>query len=310
MTAATPWQAERMVDWGARRIVLANVCADPGPLAHLLARTVEVLTFVDSVAGVRLTAAAVPAGARLPVLLEVGAPGGRCGVRDVRAGLEVAEEVGRAPTLELVGVAAFEGTVTGRDADTVAAVRAHLEVVWHLAEQLGQREALAPGRPVLLSAGGSMYPDLVLDVLRADLGRESRIVLRSGCSVIHDHGLYAESARGPAVRPALRVWSRVLSVPEPGWAIIDAGRRDLTAEPAGRVLSVRRTPDDDPRPVDLAVDHHNDQHGYVGFAAEDLRVGDILELGISHPCLTLDRWTHVPLVDADLRVVGAVRTCF
>ena len=50
----------------------------------------------------------------------------------------------------------------------------------------------------------------------------------------------------------------------------------------------------------------------VGSAFEDeaLRVGDILELGISHPCLTLDRWTHVPLVNADLRVVGAIRTCF
>lgn len=299
-----------MVDWGVRRIVLANVCADPGPLARLLAREVEVLTFVDSPEGVRLTAAAVPPGHRLPVLIEVGAPGGRCGVRDVGSGLALAGEVGRAPGLELVGVAAFEGTVTGREADTVAAVRAHLEVVWRLAEQLVRRDAVAPGRPVLLSAGGSMYPDLVTEVLRGDLGRPARILLRSGCSVIHDHGLYADSARGPAVRPALRVWSRVLSVPEPGWAIIDAGRRDLTAEPPARVLSVRRTADDRPRPVDLVLDHHNDQHGYVRFAAENLRVGEILELGISHPCLTLDRWTHVPLVDADLRVVGAIRTCF
>ncbi|HHV22655.1 MAG TPA: hypothetical protein GXZ30_14175 [Propionibacterium sp.] len=48
ITAATPWQAERMVDWGVPRIVLANVCADPGPLAHLLTRDVEVVTFVPS----------------------------------------------------------------------------------------------------------------------------------------------------------------------------------------------------------------------------------------------------------------------
>ncbi|WP_432557833.1 alanine racemase [Granulicoccus sp. GXG6511] len=309
ITAATPRQAERMVDWGVRRIVLANVCADPRPLAELLARDVEVLTFVDSVESVRLTAAAVPSRSRLPVLIEVGAPGGRCGVRDVPTGLALATAVAREPSLDLVGVAAFEGTVTGRDADTVAAVRTHIDVVRRLARGLADVHAFAPDRPVLLSAGGSMYPDLVLDGLRTDLGRESQILLRSGCSVIHDHGLYAESARGPAVRPALRVWSRVLSVPEPDWAIIDAGKRDLTVDPPARVLSVRREAGA-PRALDLLVDHHNDQHGYVRCGGADLRVGDILELGISHPCLTFDRWTHVPLVDDELRVVGAVRTCF
>ena len=214
------------------------------------------------------------------------------------------------PRLELAGVAAFEGTVTGRDADTVAAVREHIDMVRRLARGLVDVHAFDPARPLILSAGGSMYPDLVVEGLRGDLDHPARIVLRSGCSLVHDHGLYGESARGPAVRPAMRVWSRVLSVPEPGWAIIDAGKRDLTADPPARVLSVRRHPGDSPRPLDLVVDHHNDQHGYVRCVGADLAVGEILELGISHAWLTFEQWRHIPLVDEELRVIGAVRTCF
>lgn len=87
ITAATPWQADRLIDWGVRRIVLANICADPGPLAWVLRRDATLVTFVDSIESVRLTAVAQRAaghGARLPVLIEVGMPGGplrrtRCG---------------------------------------------------------------------------------------------------------------------------------------------------------------------------------------------------------------------------------------
>lgn len=308
ITAATPWQAQRMVDWGVRRIVLANVCAQAEPLAALLERDVEVVTFVDSIEGLRHTAAAVGPGRRLPVLIEVGSPGGRCGVRDVAGGLALAEAVLRTPRLILRGVAAFEGTRTGRSDEAVHAVRSQIAVVRALAEALAGRGVIAG--PLILSAGGSMYPDLVVEGLSGDYGMPTTLLLRSGCSLIHDHGLYATGAPArPDVRPALRVWSRVLSVPEPGWAVIDAGKRDLTAEPPARVLAVHR--EDGRTPLDLVIDYHNDQHGYVAFGPDaGLRVGDILELGISHPCLTFDRWTHIPLVDEQLTVVGVVRTCF
>lgn len=315
ITAATPWQAERLVDWGVERVVLANVCADPGPLARLLRRPVELVTFVDSVESVRLTAAAHALSGRaapLPVLVEVGMPGGRCGVRDRESGLAVARAVAGTRGLRLAGTATFEGTVTGRGADPVGAVRSLLRVVRELTEALIQAELIDTGADgsVVVSAGGSMYPDLVIDHLRDGWSTPVRLVLRSGCAVIHDHGLYAGSAPSrPDVRPALRVWSRVLSVPEPGWAIIDAGKRDLTVDPPARVLAVHRVAGER-TPVSLVIDHHNDQHGYVLFTDEDLRVGDILELGISHPCLTFDRWTHIPVVDDELRVIGAVTTCF
>ncbi len=59
----------------------------------------------------------------------------------------------------------------------------------------------------------------------------------------------------------------------------------------------------------------NDQHAFVRFPADvDLRVGDVLRLGISHPCTAFDKWGLLPVVDDALApqpvLVDWVRTVF
>ena len=55
----------------------------------------------------------------------------------------------------------------------------------------------------------------------------------------------------------------------------------------------------------------NDQHGFVRISPGfDLRVGDILGCGISHPCTSFDRWRAMPIVDDNHNIVGSVRTFF
>ena len=41
-----------------------------------------------------------------------------------------------------------------------------------------------------------------------------------------------------------------------------------------------------------------------------LAVGDLVGFGISHPCLTFDKWRVLHLVDADYTVLNSVRTYF
>ena len=57
-----------------------------------------------------------------------------------------------------------------------------------------------------------------------------------------------------------------------------------------------------------------DQHAYLNFAAADPsaapKVGDRIELGISHPCTTFDKWRWMPIVEDDGRVSGAIHTRF
>ncbi|MGO4203045.1 hypothetical protein AB4Z09_15100 [Rhodococcus sp. TAF43] len=62
----------------------------------------------------------------LRVLVDVGTPGGRTGVRDAPAALGLARECENAPGIALAGVAGYEGVRPNRrDADIVAQVDAH-----------------------------------------------------------------------------------------------------------------------------------------------------------------------------------------
>ena len=55
----------------------------------------------------------------------------------------------------------------------------------------------------------------------------------------------------------------------------------------------------------------NDQHGFLDVPADSpLQVGDMVGFGISHPCLTFDKWQLIVLTDHDYNVVDAIRTYF
>jgi D-serine dehydratase len=304
MTAATAGQAEVMRAFGARRIVIANEVVDAGALRWVARELdadpgLELFVLADSVAGVermdRLLGEA-GAGRPLDVLVELGVAGRRAGVREGAGARGVAEAVAGARRLRLAGVECFEGVVGATsDADAViercAALAADLDEVFE-------------ADTITLSAGGSIYFDRLGPLAAVRLSRPVRVVARSGCYVTHDHGLYANgSPLREELRPALELWGAVLSRPEPGLAIVGAGRRDA--------------PFDAGLPIPLRVNgwettELNDQHAFLrgDGGGDPLEVGDLVGFGISHPCTAFDKWRVIPVVDDDLDVVGAVRTFF
>jgi D-serine deaminase-like pyridoxal phosphate-dependent protein len=55
----------------------------------------------------------------------------------------------------------------------------------------------------------------------------------------------------------------------------------------------------------------NDQHAHLSIPpASPFAVGDMIGIGIAHPCTTFERWQVLMLVDERMNVIGAVRTCF
>ena len=296
-TVATIAQARVLRAFGARRILIAHAVVDRAAVAWLAAEQehAEIACWVDSSSTVDILA-----GHAIPVFAELGAPGGRTGARDLTAALEVVRAVRAAPGLRLAGVAGYEGTFGAtRSDEDVSAVRAFL------------RDLVAFGRAAgaeTVTAGGSAYPDLVAEELAA-LGPGVRKVLRSGAYVAHDHGHYAHLSPF-RLEPALRVWAVVIATPEPGLALLNAGKRDVSFDLDLPIpLSVLRG--DVTLAADgLTVTALNDQHAYLRDAAGTVEVGDWIELGISHPCTTFDRWQALPLVDADDRVTDLIRTYF
>jgi D-serine dehydratase len=308
ITAATVAQTRLMHAWGVPRVVLANEVVDPVGLRWLAATDpgFDVYVLADSVAGVdRMSAALAGAPRPLPVLVELGVPGGRAGARTRAEALAVARHVASASGLELAGVECFEGVYPqDRAARSVAQVD---RFAADLAALLADVDGLAGTRAELvLTAGGSAYPDRVVAAWQdlPPLSRPVRKVVRSGGYLTHDHGLLARSTPF-ALRPAMELWAYVLSTPEPGLAICGFGKRDASYDvdlpiplrgPRGPLRGSR-------------VEKLNDQHAFVRHEGE-LAVGDVVAFGLSHPCTALEKWPLVPVLDDADAVVGAVRTYF
>jgi D-serine dehydratase len=322
MTAATVQQVAVMRAAGARRVLLANELVGAPEIAWLARERAadaafEVYVLVDSAAGVAALERGLAAAGDappLPVLVELG--GTRAGCRTDDAALEVAAAAAASPRLVLAGVEGYEGTL-GADHDpaTLRAVDAFLDRMAALAARLDRDGRFDGAAEVLLTAGGSSLFDRVAERLSGvdGLSRPVRVVLRSGCYLTHDDGQYARtSPLGGELRPALELWSRVLSCPEPGLAICGFGKRDAPYDlglPVPR--AVRRDGAAPAAAADgLEVTALNDQHAFVRDPDGDLRVGDVLVCGISHPCTAFDRWPLIAVAAEDDRVVGAVRTLF
>lgn len=330
ITVATPWQLRVAAAAGIRRILHAGAMLSAHDLHHVAGLldndpAAEVLVWVDSPRSVELTSAGYPAGSRpLPVLVDRGGAGARTGARSLAEAMATAEAVHRAPNLHLAGVAAWEGSLAG--ASGPSGREAVAEFCDGAAETF--RHAVGAGllspedRPVI-TGGGSAYFDIVVQRWASLRELGARIVLRSGCYLTHDDGGYAASSPfgrlvGSPLRPALHAWAQVVSRPEPGLALLNAGRRDVPYD--GRLptpQAVRgRDADGSARALSGAtVMELNDQHTYLGLGpGSDLRLGEVVRFGISHPCTAFDKWSMIPVLDdsasTDPRLIGAVRTAF
>ncbi|HVK19948.1 MAG TPA: alanine racemase [Actinokineospora sp.] len=321
ITAATAGQLRVYRAFGVSRVLVANEFLDPAGLRWLARELAdpdfEVVCWVDSVRGVELMTEAWSGARPLDVLVEVGVPGGRTGVRDEATALAVAAAVAASPALRLAGVGGYEGPASSdAGADGLAAVAAYLD---RLRATVFALAGLFETDEVIVTAGGSAFFDQVADALTGPWPVPVRPVLRCGTYVTHDDGFYRDvsplgehprlHAAAP-LRSALRAWAQVVSRPEPGLALLAAGKRDLPYDLGLPEPRLRRTATGITPLVGCVVSALNDQHAYLRGDA-DLDVGDWVGLGLSHPCTTFDKWNLLPVTAADGETVtDFLRTFF
>jgi len=356
VTVATAFQAAVAREAGVPNVVLAGTTFSEEALVALAADpgSTRVLMWVDSVAAVRLVDEALArAAARaadadadadaadaataevppLAVLVEIGSPVGRTGARTVAEALAVVDAVVAAPHLVLAGVTGYEGALT-HDVDPagIELIDDYLRTVLELLDAIDPEAFepwLAGSGDVVVSAGGSVYFERVVAVLAerhdpdGERGPRTRVVLRSGSYVAHDHDLYrrltpfARDTTPPidgvsgreSFLPAIELWASVISRPEPELALLNVGRRD-TADDEGLPLPLDAwrptagggTDDTSATRLDGALEGAvvtalNDQHAFLRLGASSgLAVGDLVRLGVSHPCTTLSQWRELSLV--------------
>jgi D-serine deaminase-like pyridoxal phosphate-dependent protein len=336
LSAATFHQVRVLRQFGVRRVLLANELVDPAAIKWVgteLSRdpNFEFWCYVDSVAGVQALDHNIGlgrGGRRLPVLVEVGYPGGRGGVRSSDEAIEVARAGASTGSLRVIGASGFEGTI-GSDAkaETFESVHQFVREIVATGEALrahGVLNSVAGETPgpteLVLSAGGSCFFDIVAaEMTNHSIATQDRlVVLRAGSYVAHDHGLLGRlspfvrgtAGDGKAV-PALELWARVISRPEALLAMVDVGKRDVSYDIGWPIVLTVRRKDCTPAHGRLDVVGMNDQHSYVSLSdPADLEVGDLVSLGVSHACTTFDKWRTILLVNEDYRVLDIVHTFF
>jgi D-serine dehydratase len=332
ITLANAVQVQVAHRFGVRRVLIANQLvarSDVRAVLQLLHDDpdFECMVLADSLAGVaRLAeeAAAAPVARPLNVLVELGLSGKRAGCRTPDEAMTVARAVAGAPGLLLAGFEGYEGLLS-----EVAEVEEFIGKLCALVLEADD-EGLFGAPEILVSAGGSSYFDLVAHGFKRlhGLSRPLCPVLRSGCYLTSDHGMYRSHLRqlderegvpaGEGLRPALEIWSVVQSRPEPTLAILTMGKRDASHD-AGLPLPLwsHRPGPGAPQalPAGCEIVKMNDQHAYLRLpegsaAGAALAVGDLVGCGISHPCTTFDRWPLLLAVDDDYVVRGALNTFF
>ena len=337
MTFATVTQAHVGIAAGTERCLIANqvfTAVDLQGIHDLLRQHagLRMLFLVDSVAQLELIEVwhqNQPSAPAFEVLLEIGVEGGRTGCRTVDQAMTLAQRLHASPAVRLTGVECYEGLAAKGQTDLDAPYAASLMDRVQTVAEACDAQNLFEAEEVLITAGGSAIFDLVVKQLKPALKRPVQGLLRSGCYVTHDQGTYkrmmsavaARTGCGDGLEAAMEVWASVQSCPEPGLVILAAGKRDLSSDwemPAPQAVcsqtSIRAGhPVIVTAPAEWKVTGLNDQHTHLrgtGPVFQALQVGDLVCLGISHPCTTFDKWRWMPLVDANYTVVDAITTCF
>ncbi|MDQ0324101.1 D-serine dehydratase [Pararhizobium capsulatum DSM 1112] len=337
ITLSTQHHVQVARHYGVSRIFLANQILDTGFLTYIARTQIEDPNFefyflVDSVEGAELldrVGAGIAGHRPFQVLIELGSHFARTGCRTEAEARAIAERIARMRgSAVLVGIEGFEGSIRGADRPEIERrIEEFLGFIRRTAEAFAASD-LFGGREIMLTAGGSAYFDLVAKALRrVVLKKPTRVVLRSGCYISHDAGMYErEIARALERSPelakldakpaqALTVWATVQSRPEPGLAFLNAGRRDVSYD-AHLPRPLRYASGSPAMAVAGLPNGHevimlNDQHAYLKCPEDSpLRPGDLVELGISHPCTTFDKWDVLCVLDESFDVVDAVKTFF
>jgi D-serine deaminase-like pyridoxal phosphate-dependent protein len=274
LTCATVSEAEAAASF-CEDLLIANEIVDPGKCARVagLAARTRVTVAVDSRSGVQaIGAAAVRAGVRVGVLVDLDVGQGRCGVEPGPAALDLARHVATTAGLTLRGLMGYEGHLQA------VRERQERERLTRLAmQELVATAALVRGAGLpceVVSAGGTGTHDISGHV-------DGVTEIQAGSYVLMDSD-YA--AVGVGYEQACVVLGTVVSRAA-GRCVVDCGHKALSTDHG--LPSVRGL-------VGARVTALNDEHATIALPADaSCDVGALIEFVPSHvdPTINLhDAW--------------------
>lgn len=325
ISVATVHQAYIAAEAGAERIIMANQLVGKANFQHLAEllsnKKVDFYCLVDNEDNVAALGEFFNGqGIKLKLLIELGVSDGRCGVVDAQTLSHLATKIKQFSSLALAGIEVYEGVLRAQQ-DIVAFLNYAIETCKSLIV-----DNAFDTEKVMITAGGSAWYDLVCDAFHPNNMLSNMVpVIRPGCYVAHDQGIYEDAqqqviARNPLacnigsdLQSCLEIWAYVQSLPEPGRAIIGMGKRDVAFDAGLPIPNLHIDQNGVVSTVgaDWKVEKIMDQHAMLSCPKDNnLKVGDIIAFGTSHPCLTFDKWRHINVIDDNYTVVDIFATYF
>ena len=288
-------EAEALAGGGLDSFLLTSPVTTARRIERLLdlkARCRELLVVVDDLENLRqLGAAAAARGAALDLLIDVDVGQHRTGVADAEQALALAAAIAAHPNLVLVGLQGYAGHlqhVAGYDErrsashaalDRLGAVKTALEAAGHACP--------------LVSGGGTGTHAFDHEAgLLTELQVGSYIV----CDVQYD-AVTLRADGVPPFRPALFVYSRVVSASHDGFVTIDAGSKTVSTDgPLPRVAFGA----DQGAAYAISGDEFGRLELPPGSSAP--KVGDLVALQVPHCDTTINLFDHYHCLRGDALV--------
>lgn len=220
ISVTTVGEAEAFAQSGFTDICVANEIVTPQKIRRLcgLAHTARITVAVDNPRNVQdLSAAAESSGVTLHVLVDIHTGLDRCGVEPGGAAIALARAVSKAQNLFFAGLMTYEGTILMNDPEVAAAEsRKWIQLVLDTRE-LVEKDGLAVE---VVSVGGTHNYEIA--------GAMPGVTeVPAGAYALMDE----RYRRGrPQLKPAARVMATVISRPEAGLALLDAGQKAIGAD--------------------------------------------------------------------------------
>ncbi len=223
----TVGEAEAFFDKGFTDFFIANEVVSAPKINRLcsLARRANITLAADNPENVTdLSQAATAQRVNLNVVVDVNTRLNRCGTEPGSPSVELARAINKASNLEFAGLMTYEGAILTEDKDQLTA-----ESKQCVQKVLDTREMIQKaGMDVrIVSVGGTHNYDVVGEI-------DGVTEVPAGSYALMDARYQPYRAE---LRPAAKVMATVVSCPEPGRFIVDAGHKCIAADPSLPVVA-------------------------------------------------------------------------
>jgi D-serine deaminase-like pyridoxal phosphate-dependent protein len=274
-------EAEALAWGGVPDILVSNEVIGAAKIARLVALSgiARVAVCADDIQHVtEAEAAAEAAGARLSVLVEIDAGGGRCGVAPGPEAVALAQRIAGSKHLSFGGIQAYHGGAQHlrTPAARARAIEGAADGARRTVEQLRQ---VGLPCPIVGGAGTGTFQ------LEAASGVFTELQAGSYCFMDADYARNLDEAGRPVAtfRQSLFVLATVMSAARPGVAVLDAGLKALSTDSGLPLVWGREN---------VAYVGASDEHGKLEFSSDTPapKLGEKLRLVPGHCDPTVDRY--------------------